>query len=610
MGVDAEAPEESTDTPSEDVRPTTDTIPGSAATGDGDKPAEPGAPTGPDSQPPGASSDTDVAPVGAPRATKPAPADSQAPVEPEVSDSDFDDMLPRADAEPAADEAEEPVTTPATSAPVKTTRPPPAAEKAAPAPTPKATVAPEPAPAPKPRKVDGAPAVIQDSDAPPETTATGAPPSRTEPAVAAPAPPFDAGKSVSAPTGEPPAEDAVWWEDRWIKPWKEDWVVEQEEWGPDGLRYVGKWGLLRMKLGGNIAIDTGGGWQQTELDSLFSGANEWETIARNVRLQLAGSFGPHMFFKVQLEMGSINPGFKDAYVVLQDVPLFSNVRFGKGKQPFSMENLTSSKFNTFMERSLLTALTPGRSFGVMAYDSAFEQRVTWAGGIFYRSADWGDLEFDTSAGGDATLRITALPYYLSSDKLMHVGIGMANRIYGETTRFASAPESRLYDVEYVDTGDFEADSASTFNIEGAWKDGAWLLQGEYTRNFVRTANGERTYSARYLQLSYFVTGESRPYNPSSGTFGKLIPGRPYHWGDEPGGALELGVRFSAVDLQDADNTGGLQEDITLGATWYPEDNIRVMFNYVTGHVDTIGDAAGSSAEGRFNIIQARVSFSF
>ncbi len=548
-------------------------------------------------------------------ATKPAAESAPAPealnagsdrIAPEASDDDGADNLPvtdteQAEAEPDTKQASpglEPGASPA-GQDAKT-------GKAGPA------VPGKPSPAPEPVTADAddiAPDVY-DSEVLDDISEVDQRPAATEPPVVPVPPPDDQGKRPSLPPEEPPSEDAVWWQDQWIKPWEEDWIVEQEEWGFDGLRYVDKWGLLRMKLGGNFAIDGGAAWQQTELDSLFPDVNGWHTIVRNARLQLAGSFGPHIFFKAQIEMGAINPGVKDGYVVIRDVPIFSNVRFGKGKQPFSMENLTSAKFNSFMERSLLTALSPGRSFGIMAYDSAFEQRLTWAGGLFYRSASWGDLEFDTSGGADATARVTALPYFLSGDKLMHLGFGISNRLYSDTTRFASAPESRITDAEYVDTGDFAADSASTFNVEGAWKDGSWLLQGEYTRNFVRTEDGERTYSARYLQLGYFVTGESRPYNRASGTFGSLVPKRFYHWSDDPGGALELAIRLSAIDLQDQDNSGGLQEDITLGAIWYPQDNVRVMFNYVTGHVDATGSSPMNRAEGRFNFIQARVFFNF
>ena len=53
-----------------------------------------------------------------------------------------------------------------------------------------------------------------------------------------------------------------------------------------------------------------------------------------------------------------------------------------------------------------------------------------------------------------------------------------------------------------------------------------------------------------------------------------------------------------------------QRDFTLAANWYPRENIRVMFNYVTGYVDSLGDSEFEFGEGRFNIVQARVLYAF
>ena len=74
-----------------------------------------------------------------------------------------------------------------------------------------------------------------------------------------------------------------------------------------------------------------------------------------------------------------------------------------------MENLTSFKFIPFMERSLMNALAPGRSFGALIYNNFFSQRMTLAAGMFYRSATWSDFDFDSSKGVDLAGRLTALP---------------------------------------------------------------------------------------------------------------------------------------------------------------------------------------------------------
>jgi phosphate-selective porin OprO/OprP len=406
---------------------------------------------------------------------------------------------------------------------------------------------------------------------------------------------------------QPPADTEWWmlrWGNEWIDPWRESWIDQQDDWGFDrhNLSYVDKRGLVHLKLGGRIAADAGLLWQDAQLDRSYTDFTGSKSNIRSAQLQLHGSIGPHIFFKLQFDAGSVNAGLRDAYVVVQDVPVLANVRFGQGKQPFSLENNSSLKYSETMERSLAMALVPGRSFGVMAYDSAYNQRVTWAAGIFYRSADWGDYEFDRSAGSDLTGRITALPL-IDEDQLLHIGVGLSKRIYADDTRFASSPESRLVNNTFVDTGEFTANDASTINIESAWQRGPLLIQGEYTHNRVATDSEDRDYQGGYLQAAWFVTGEHRPYNKASATFGELVPAQPLLRGTDARGAWELVARYSKLDLQSHDYAGGMQSNITLGVNWYPGWNVRWMLNYIRGDVDSL-------QRGRFTIWQTRILFYF
>jgi phosphate-selective porin OprO and OprP len=84
--------------------------------------------------------------------------------------------------------------------------------------------------------------------------------------------------------------------------------------------------------------------------------------------------------------------------------------------------------------------------------------------------------------------------------------------------------------------------------------------------------------------SYFLTGESRNYQASKGTFSPVTPNRDFHFGEGGWGALELAFRFSYVDLNDAGVNGGREHNITGGLNWYLTQDTRLMFNCIRARV--------------------------
>jgi len=50
------------------------------------------------------------------------------------------------------------------------------------------------------------------------------------------------------------------------------------------------------------------------------------------------------------------------------------------------------------------------------------------------------------------------------------------------------------------------------------------------------------------------------------------------------GVFELAARDSAIDFDTRGFRGGLERDVTLGLTWYPEPYLRLIANYIHGRV--------------------------
>ena len=53
--------------------------------------------------------------------------------------------------------------------------------------------------------------------------------------------------------------------------------------------------------------------------------------------------------------------------------------------------------------------------------------------------------------------------------------------------------------------------------------------------------------------------------------------------------MELKARFASLDLEDDGITGGEGDDITIGANWHLNPNTRVMLEWITHDVDSVGD---------------------
>ena len=135
------------------------------------------------------------------------------------------------------------------------------------------------------------------------------------------------------------------------------------------------------------------------------------------------------------------------------------VRAGQFREPFSLEELTSSNHIAFMERSPMNALVPSRNLGVMVHDHSEAKTMTWAAGVF--RDDGADTGINAGDGEQSlTGRVTYLPVYEDEGRhLIHVGGAYSHREGDEETfRIRSRGPSGLLANDAVDTGTFAADS--------------------------------------------------------------------------------------------------------------------------------------------------------
>jgi phosphate-selective porin OprO and OprP len=316
-----------------------------------------------------------------------------------------------------------------------------------------------------------------------------------------------------------------------------------------------------------------------------------------------------------IQLGYIPNAFylNEAYLLSPNIDYLGPVQIGVFGPPMGLDLITSSRDLAFMEpASPLQAIAPPTEAGLQVGHPVFNQRATWALGLFGDAAASGEYGNASRNYGNLVGRVTWLaldhlaPSHPEANRLLHLGLS-ANVLYSVTSdiQYKSKPESYLAPI-VVNTGSIDAASASTLAGEVAWVNGPFSAQGEFIHSFVHQDNGGLlNFGGFYAQVSWFLTGESRPYDPAAGAFQRLIPRHNFNFGKGGAwGAFEVSARFSHTDLNDGDVQGGRMNLLMGQLNWYLQPHVRWMFNAGGGRV------TGGPSEGRLFVFQTRIGVDF
>lgn len=373
----------------------------------------------------------------------------------------------------------------------------------------------------------------------------------------------------------------------------------------DGIRMDTRDGKFKLKFGGRLMADWGwidGGGLESDLGTDLEDGTEF----RRARLYVQGDIYKDLEFKLQFDFAGGDADMKDAYLKFKNIPIIGNITVGHFKEPFSLEELTSSKYITFLERALPNAFAPGRNMGIKANNTLFDERVTWAIGLFRaNSNDFGEDDVDGESA--LTGRVTWLPWYEENGrKLVHLGAAYSFRSVEDPIRFRQRPEAHFIPQYFTDTGSFSAEHVNLFGAEAALVYGPFSLQGEYISAAVDSSEaGNPCLNGFYVQGSYFLTGEHRKYKRSAGAFSRVKPKKNFR---EDGGlgAWEIACRYSYLDLGEGPfpDTARRMQNATIGLNWHLNPNVRIMWNYIRSSV------AGADTSDAADIFMTRVQVDF
>ena len=293
------------------------------------------------------------------------------------------------------------------------------------------------------------------------------------------------------------------------------------------------------------------------------------------------------------------------------------IQVGQQDEPFSLQDYSGSRFLPFAASGESAALIPGDNLGAVALYGGDNHSLGI--GVFGGNANGGFGDNGIAVTG----RATWAPVYAESrierggdaasdgvgtkrvDDLLHLGIGLSARFdIDDPVSFSGSGGSSLVPRSIVDTPSITAvDSLLRANLEASRSIGSLSVQGELTAARVDSSAVTGTATGGYLYATYFLTGERRGYNKSSGTFGRVVPENPI---DDGGfGAIEVGGRLDYLDLTDLGPAAGAQWSATGVVNAYLTKRITLTADYT--HTEAV---AGSEDGLTSDAITLRFQFAY
>lgn len=327
-------------------------------------------------------------------------------------------------------------------------------------------------------------------------------------------------------------------------------------------------------------------------------------IAKDFKYQLLANFGNDVG-------ASSTSSTIDEFWVNYDANPAAQFQFGTFKMPFSLEQLTSSNNIDFMERSLIgqndSELIPAKETGVMIHGvpaTGFTYALAASRGRANKSA--------TVDGADIIGRVTTniAEVIQNKDFVAHLGAAYSTgNIKTGVTAASGRTEARNQSAWFTGSAMSGETERTRQGLEAAFAFRSLKLQGEqFNFKYDPTTGSNQEIKGHYVQAVYNVTGESHNYK--NGIFNWIKPNTAVTSGGP--GAWQVAVRaseFNAEDVSVATGKSNRATAMTYGVTWFWNDNVRFMVNYVDTKFDAPVGTSGSRVNGEKAVmLRSQLSF--
>lgn len=359
-----------------------------------------------------------------------------------------------------------------------------------------------------------------------------------------------------------------------------------------------------MDIGLRYHLDSNrfdGFYQPDGQEQRLDGYN-YDSQLRRARLSIKLPISSNWSSKLQVAINEGDNSFetKDMYLRYKGFK-FADIKIGQSKEPFGLENLTSSANTLFTERALST-FALGRGKGINFSDA--NRRYSWSIGN-YKVEQNGKVKAD----GDKayTARVTFSPVN-KDNSYNHFGIAYTNRNLQGAEYEIKTNGGVDNALSILDTKNIATNTIVKQGVEAAWGRDRLSFQGEYQHLQINATNTDEygglpvfkedgdpieesaSYQGYYTQLSYFLTDDHRPYK--KGRFSSVKP-------NSKKGAWELTFRKSALQSVEI-GTDNKNSDIdikttVLGINYYLSKRIKFMLNAIDTEATGLDSGNSGSA---------------
>ncbi|HEY9554534.1 OprO/OprP family phosphate-selective porin [Allosphingosinicella sp.] len=329
---------------------------------------------------------------------------------------------------------------------------------------------------------------------------------------------------------------------------------------------------------------------------------------RRARLGVEGTIPGGFDYKFELDFAEGDAEITDA-TLGYDAGGGFGVTVGQHNNFQSLEELTSSRFTSFMERAAFTdAFNFERRVGLSA---GYENGPLIANvGVFTDNVHDLDDE-NNSIGGDARLvfapKMGETQLHFGGSAHFRDNKDLAER--GDTIRYRQRPMVHSTDTRFLATPELGVTEETSYGLEAAAIHGPFHAAGEvHWLNADTIDDGASpTFFGGYAEVGYYLTGEARGYK--GGKFDRTKVLNPLSQGGM--GAFQVNLRYDHLDLNDETIIGGKQQGYQASLVWIPEDHVRFLLNYGRmSYDDAAIPAVGGDRDYSIDVFGARAQVDF